>query len=109
MRAITSTAYSRSIDPAFEAGVGSPSSASLREHAPLKQASLDGRLRALYEDLLRQPAPSHLVDLIEALAGAEGGAGRAPFPGALRNVDFRDVSAKRVGASVTAWRNIGVA
>jgi hypothetical protein len=99
MRIIPSSAYGYSIGPAVDASVSlPPSRVSIRESASCK-ASIDLQLRALYDDLLRQPTPSHLVDLIETLAGAKGDTeGSAPFKDGHHNSDPQDVSAACVSA-----------
>jgi hypothetical protein len=89
-----------SIGSALDVGISRPPSrASIRDCAPLKQPSIDVQLRALYEELLRQPAPCRLVELIEALARSkDDDTGRAaPATGGLIT-DLRDVSGERVAA-----------
>jgi hypothetical protein len=43
---------------------------------PGEQAPIDHRLRAYYDDLLRQPVPDRLLNVLETLAAAN-----APAPG----------------------------
>jgi hypothetical protein len=50
------------------------------ERAPREQAPIDHRLRAYYDDLLRQPVPDRLLHVIENLAAANAPAQQLETP-----------------------------
>lgn len=99
MRVTTTSDYGYTNGPVHGAGAKLPalSSASVRKRRDLKQASMERHLRVFYENLLRQPAPRHLVELIETLADSKGGGDPLASPAANpQNSELRELSERRV-------------
>lgn len=95
MRVTPLIAYGYSLGPAVHAGDPlPPSTVIVRGRTPPEQAAIDLQLRALYDGLLRRPAPCRLVDLVRSLPDAKGAPeSSAPVMDGLDNQNLQAVRA----------------